>query len=129
MTGSSWLHPDGGVGWVAGLGVAGRSRDLEFHFAFSWKHFKQRKVKENILRKPVKAKKLALDGGVEGTAPGVRSGRDSSEYRRRKGRAVPTVRRVWGVLGDSRPRLVSQSRLVYLETQSLLVFPTYKAEQ
>lgn len=42
---------------------------------------------------------------------------------------VPTVRHVWGVLGDSWPLLVSQSQLFYLETQSLLVFPTYKAEQ
>lgn len=30
--------------------------------------------KKKVFRKPVKAKKLALDGRVEGAAPGVRSG-------------------------------------------------------
>jgi hypothetical protein len=43
VVGSSWSHPDGGVGWGAGLGVAGHSWGLECHFALSQKHLNNEK--------------------------------------------------------------------------------------
>lgn len=115
-----------GVEWGAGLWVAGRSRGLECHFAFSQKRLNNEKERKMFSENPLR---LKAGLGWRGRGDSTRGQKRYSSEHRRKREGLSLLCAMWGVLGDSWPRLVSQSRLFYLETQSVLVFPTFKAEQ
>lgn len=58
---------------------------------------------------PLRLKSWPWMAGVEGTAPGVRSGTAASTGGEREGLSLLCATRARGALGDSQPRLVSQS--------------------
>lgn len=69
---------------------------------------KKKIFSENLLR----LKSWPWMAGYRGQHQGSEAGRQEEE-----GEGCPHCAPVWGVLGDARPRLVSQSPLFYLETR------------